>query len=227
MPWSVAAGIGSFIFGWVSSYFRSIRAPLLVSFVLYTAGTVGWATIQPGQGFHALAFAALAGLGFSGPLILITAGVQLYSPHSLIATSTSVVVSSRAVGAAIFTAIYVAAFQAQLKIHVPNDVVKVAVQAGLPAQSIGPFVAGISSNNITSIDALPGVTAAVIAAGHSAFNQAFADSLRVIFIISAAFGLLGCILCFGVSDVRLGMNYKVEAPMEELHASHHETKRRG
>ncbi len=221
MPWSVAAGLGSLVFGWASSHFRRIREPLLASFILYTAGTVGWATIQPGQGLSDLVFSGLAGFGFAGPLILITAGVQLFSPHSLIATATSVAVSSRAIGASIFTAIYVAALESQMKTQVPKEVGKVAALAGLPVESIGLFIGGISSNNVTMLGAIKGVNSVVIAAGHSAFNQAFADSVRVVFIISTAFGALACVLCFGVTENRPGMNYRVDAPVEELHKSHH------
>lgn len=222
MPWQVAAGISSFAFGWVSSHFRRIREPLFFSYVLYTAGLVGWATIQPGQGLNALIFCGLAGFGFGGPLILITAGVQLFSSHKLIATATAVSTSARAIGASVFTAIYFAAWGTQMKIKVPEDIGKVAAAAGLSPASTGEFIGAIASNNATALGAIDGVNSTVIAAGHAAYNQAFADSVRVVFIIATAFGVVACILCFGVADIRHGMNYKVDAPVEELHGKHEE-----
>ena len=96
---------------------------------------IGLATVQPGQKFTQLAFAALSGLGFGGPIILIIAAVQLATPHHLIATSTAVTTSSRAVGATIFTAIYGAALSQGLKSKIPRYVAAAVTKAGLPAIS--------------------------------------------------------------------------------------------
>jgi len=56
---------------------------MVVGFVIITCGFIGLSTIQPSNDFSAMAFVALAGLGYGSPLILAIAGVQLSVPHHL------------------------------------------------------------------------------------------------------------------------------------------------
>ena len=81
---------------------------MIVGFVIFTGGIVDLATIQTGDNINELAFAAFTGLGFGATLILVITGVQLSTPH-LIATATAATTCSRAVAAAVFTAIFSAA----------------------------------------------------------------------------------------------------------------------
>lgn len=67
---------------------------------------------------------------------------------------------------------------------------------------------------------MPGVQPAIIGAGVSALLQAFADSIRVVYIIAAPFGALAVIACFFMGDLSKVMNYRVDAPVEDLHAKH-------
>jgi hypothetical protein len=92
-PFWVACGLSTVLYGYASTKLRTIRAPLFVGFFLFTAGLIGLTTIQPGDSTRAVVFAGLAGLGFGGPLVLIIAGVQLSTPHHLIATATALTVS--------------------------------------------------------------------------------------------------------------------------------------
>lgn len=227
MPYWVAFVVSTPIYGYVSTRFRIIREPLAFGFLLYTAGVVGLATIEPGQSFNQLAFAALAGLGFGGPIVLITAGVQLDVPHNLLATATAVISSSRAVGATIFTSIYAATLNRNLKTKLPQYVAQAAAKAGLPAGSIPSFVEDLLGNNTVELSTVPGVTPMVIQQGLAALKQAYADSLRDIFIIGAPFGLVAVGLCFFLCSYKHMMSYRVEAPVEDLHAKHQDVERPG
>ena len=209
------------IYGYISTKFRMLRLPLFVGFLLFTAGIVGFATIQPDENFRPLAFAALAGVGIGAPLILIVSGTQLSTPHQLIATATAVTVSSRSVGATVFTAIYAAALNSGLTSKLPTYIAEAAATAGLPTSSIPAFVGALAGDDQAALAAVPGVTPAIIAQGVSALHHAYADSLRVIYIIAAPFGILACVLCFFLSDLKKTMTYRVDAPVEDLHAKHH------
>lgn len=94
-PFWIACMISTVFYGYASTKLRTIRSPLFVGFFLFTAGLIGLATIQPSNGTRSIVFAGLAGLGFGGPLVLIIAGVQLSTPHHLIATATALTVSLR------------------------------------------------------------------------------------------------------------------------------------
>lgn len=218
----IAGLFGTIIWGFASTRFRTIRSPLFVGYVIFTAGIVGMATIQPGDSTNLIAFAGLAGLGFGSPLILIITGVQLSTPHSLIATATAVTTSSRAVAATVFTAIYAATLTTGLDEKLPAYIARAAAQAGLPVESIPAFVGALATNDAEALGQIPGVSPSIIDSGVRALQQAFADSLRNIYIIAAAFGVVACVACLFLGDMRKTMNYHVDAPVEDLHAKHHQ-----
>lgn len=182
--------------------------------------SAGMATVQPGQSTKAIIFDGMAGLGFGAPLILIIAAVQLATPHHLIATATAVVTSSRAVAASSFTAIYGAALTTRIGDKLPSYVAAAAIKAGLPATSVPAFVGAIATKDTAAIPTIPGVTPEIIGAGVAAAQQALADSFRVIYTIAAPFGALAVIMCFLIGDFSKTMHYRVDAPMEEIHAKH-------
>lgn len=214
MPYWVAAVIAGPCWALLSSRFKTIRLPLFCGFLIYTAGTAGFATLQPGQNFSALAFAAVSGTGFGAPLILIITAVQLSVPHEFIATATALAVSSRAIFAAIFTAIYAAILQNSLSTKLPSYVGQAAAEAGISPAFIGPFVQGLATKNTTLLQGLPGVTPLVIESGMDALKQAYADSIRKIFIVAAAFSFSAMVGCFAIGDLSENMNGLIDASVE-------------
>lgn len=185
--------------------------------MIFTGGLVGMASVQPGDSITSLAMAALSGIGFSAPLVLVTAGVQLATPHQLIATATAVIISARAVAIAVFTAIFAAAFTKRIKVKLPGYVAAAALQAGLPPTSLKSFLGAFLTAHGGNPSAVPGSSGAIIAAATGAEKQAYADSVRVVYIIAAPFGLAACIACLFLGDMKETMNYRVDAPMEDLH----------
>ena len=216
-PFWIAGGISTLFWGYWTVHTQSIRVPLGCGFLIFTAGIVGFATIEPDQSTRACVFSGLAGIGFGAPLILIIAGIQLAVPHHLIATGTSLAIASRAVSSSVFTAIYSAALTERLPKNLAGYVTKAAVAAGLPKTSVAGFVGALVAKNTQALAKVPGVTPAIIDAGIAALKQAFADSIRVVFMIAAPFGALACLLCFLLADQSSAMTYRVDAPIEELH----------
>jgi len=192
---------------------------MFVGFLLLTAGIIGMATIEPGYSTNAVIFNGLAGLGFGAPLVLIVAGVQLSTPHHLIATATAVTTSARAVAATVFVSIYSAALGTRLDHLIPSLVPKAALGAGLPPASLPAFIQALTGTNPGALAKVPGATPIITAAGRLALKHAYADGIRVVYIIAAPFGALACIACFFLGDLRKVMNYRVDAPVEDLH--HH------
>jgi hypothetical protein len=191
---------------------------MLGGFIIWTAGAVGFATVQPDTGFSAMASAAVSGIGFAAPLIMIIAGVQLSVPHDLIATATSVATSSRALANAVSTSVYVAIFRARLSSAIPARIPPAVVAAGLPASSVPGFIQALTANNPSALMAVSGVTPSIIAIGAATYKQALADSIRIVFIITAVIGALGTACVLLIDDMKERMNYRTDAPVEELHA---------
>ena len=219
-PYWIAAGISTVFYGYASTKLRNIKLPLFVGFVLFTAGVVGFATIQPGDSTRAVIFAGLSGLGFGGPLILIIAGVQLSTPHHLIATATAATTCSRAVSSTAFTAIYSATLTNRLAKYIPSYVAAAALRAGLPKASLASFIQALADNNAAALHGIAGVNPTIIGAGVAALKQAYADGIRAVFFIAAPFGAVACVGCLFLGDLHNTMNYHVDAPVEDLHAKH-------
>ncbi|OAG44977.1 hypothetical protein AYO21_00939 [Fonsecaea monophora] len=214
----IPALLSTVLWGYASTHFRTIREPLLVGNVIMTAGMVGLATVQPGQSTNAIAFACVAGVGFGAPLVLTVSGAQLVVPHKVLATASAVTTTARAIGVAIFTAIFTAAFNTRLKLYLPEYIIAAAEASGLPGSSIPAFLEALTTGQTATLPTIPGATSEIIAQGFSALQQAYADSIRVVFIIAAPIGLAGSIVCLFLGDLKKTMNYRVDAPVEELHA---------
>ena len=216
----ITYGLSTVLWGYTSTKLKTIREPLFVGFLIFTGGIVGLATIQPGDSASAIVFAALVGLGLGAPLTLAVSGVQLSTPKTLIATATAVTTCARAVSSSIFTAIFSSAFSNRLTKKLPADIAAAALRAGLPASSLGAFVGALAGGDTAALSHIPGVTPKIIAAGAAALKKAYADSIRVVFIIAAPFGLLACVGCLFLGRLKSTMNYHVDAPVEDLHAKH-------
>lgn len=214
----VTALVSAPIWGFISSHFRTIRAPLIVGFIFFTGGLTGFATVQPDDSANTIAFSVLTGVGFGAVIVLAITGVHLSTPHKFIATATACSTSSRAIGGGVFGAINSAVFQARLRNQLPTDIAAAAAGAGLTTASIPGFVAALVGGEKDALAKIPGVTPAIIGAGVAALKQAYANSMRVIFIIAAPFGVVAIIACFFLGDIKGFMDYHVDAPVEDLHA---------
>lgn len=215
--------IAAIFYGYLSTKLRTIRWPLAFGFLMFAAGVGALISIRPGDSTKALVFEGLAGLGLGAPLALCVAGVQLAVPYKVLATATALIASARAVGIAVFTAIFTVAYSNSLVSSMAKWVPRAAIEAGVPTQSIPAFVQAIESSdpNVTSI---PGVTAAMVQAGLMASQNATADALQVVFAIAMPFGVIAAILCYFLGSYKDTMNYVVEAPVEELYAKNRREK---
>lgn len=202
-----------------SSLQQLVSAPGQVSVSLTIKAAL--ATLQPNDSTNAIVFNGLAGIGFGAPLILLIVGVQLSTPHHLIATATAVLISSRAVSGTVFMAIYTATVSSAASTKLPKSVATAAIAAGLSPEYATEFVGDMLTSNATALQSIPGVTPAIIKAGTAGLLQGYADSYRLVFIIAAPFGVVACLFIYFIEDVSALMTYRVDAPVEELHARHH------
>ncbi len=118
----------------------------------------------------------------------------------------------------VFTAIYAAALTERLEPNIVNYVAQAVLSAGLPSTSVHAFVEAIVSKDTAALAEIPGLTPPIMASGVAALQHAFADSVRVVFIIAAPSGMLACLLCLFIVDLGDLMDYRVEAPVEEIHS---------
>lgn len=218
-PWWIAAFASCLVWAAISIRWKRVREPLAAGFFIFTCGTIGLATIQPGQNINAMAFSAVNGVGFGAALILIVTAIQYAAPHHLIGTVTALTISTRALGASVTTAICGAAFGDSFGGKLPVYVGHAALSAGLPQSSLGAFIGALASNHFNDLLSIPGVTPEIVSAGTGALQHAYADSLRLVFIIVAPFGMFGTILCFFMPSFEATMNKHIDEPLEAIDIS--------
>jgi len=178
----------------------------------------GLATVQPEGSLNSLAFAAMAGMGFGAPLVLVVAGVHLSISHDLIATATGLACATRVLTATVSTAIFAAALTSRLNSDLPGYAAKAALGAGLPTSSLEAFLKDLLSGDIAALSSIDQVTLAIIHAAQNAISHAYADSFTIVYIIAAPFGAVACIVSLFLGNLKKVMTYRVDAPVEKLHA---------
>lgn len=207
------------LWGYASSRLRTIREPIFAGVLIFTVGTIGFATLKIQHvDRDSIIFSAVSGIGFSCILVLLVAGVQLSTPHHVIATASAVITSTRSIGAAMFTAIYTAVFSQKLSHNIPAKIVAATLPEGLPQSSLGAFIGALSNHNQTALQSIPGVTGEIIRSGNEALREAYLESIKPVVIIAIPFGAIGCVCCLFLGTMRDAMTYKVDAPVEKLHA---------
>lgn len=91
------------------------------------------------------------------------------------------------------------------------------------ASAAGIFIEFRSPNGTLDKKALAqvqGVTVEIINFRAQAPRQSLADSVRLVFIVAAPFGVLACLLCFALNGRGAEMHYKVDAPVKDLSSRH-------
>lgn len=115
--------------------------------------------------------------------------------------------SLRSTGGAIAIAIYGTIIQSHATRDIVPKVAAAAIQAGLPASQVEPFlgkaplqkswpvytnicchVVALTTGSAAGLASIPGITPAIIAAGAGAIKQVYSDAFRLVFLVSIAFG---------------------------------------
>ncbi|KAL8281240.1 hypothetical protein RQP46_006274 [Phenoliferia psychrophenolica] len=206
---------GSIFVQWFSYKYKSVKSLLVGGYFLFLVGMIGMATLKansPLMSKLAVAWAAIAGFGFSAPIALLIATAQLGVEPQYIGLVSGLLISARSVGGAIGVAIATAVWEQKLTVALPAYIAKAAVKAGLPETSLVTFVTGIATNNVTP---------AILMAGGAAALDAYAYALKYIWIVVIPFvviAMLSCLFLTGVSD---SMNYLVDRPTEAIHHADH------
>jgi hypothetical protein len=101
---------------------------------------------------------------------------------------------------AILSAVYTAILTSRLGETIPKQMPPALVSAGLPASSVADFITAFTSGDTSALEAVKGVSTAIIAAGTTAYKEASSDAYRTVFLSTIAINGIGVILTFFVPD---------------------------
>ncbi|KAK1764525.1 siderophore iron transporter [Phialemonium atrogriseum] len=119
-------------------------------------------------------------------LVVLTTAPMCLAPED-IGLATGVGGTCRAGSGAIATAIYVTILNNKLAVNIPKIVEPAVVNAGLPESSVPALISGLAAGNVTGV---AGMTSVIEEAARSAYRSAYAESFKIVYLASIAFGLL-------------------------------------
>jgi hypothetical protein len=119
----------------------------------------------------------------------------------------------RFVGGSLGQAIYTTVLVNTQKERAAKLIPAAALEAGLPAASLDSFMAAFPTNT-TALATIKGATPAVLAAAGSAFQYSYAHALRILALMSIAFGGVTLIAVICCEDIDAKFNDRIEVFLE-------------
>nr|POE51505.1 serine/threonine-protein kinase ppk16 [Quercus suber] len=177
------------------------------------AFTGALAASTPNNATFTVTMATFAALG-NGALVVPALTLALYAcPDEYIGTTSALSLTARFLGGSIGTSIYFNVFNTQITANAAS-VASAAIQAGLPAANAESFVGALLGGDTAAATAVPGVTDAVIQAATLATQWAYADALKFVWYTTIPFGVISCVCCLFLPNIRKYMTNRVAVPEE-------------
>ena len=134
-------------------------------------------------------------IGWNETVCLANATIMLHDQQE-IGVAGGVAGSIRGAVSAISLSVYTSVLTNRLTTTITNQVPAALVGAGLPPSSVEGFLGAIAVGTPEAFEAVPGITARIIAVGARAYKVANADAYRTVYLSTIAFAGLGIVLCF-------------------------------
>lgn len=109
--------------------------------------------------------------------------------------------SFRSTLSTICSTVYTVVLSNRLTENIGSMIPPAVENAGLPASSVAAFITALSSGDTTALQAVPGISPAIIAAGTNAYQLASAASYRTVFLSTIAFSGIGIIFSIFLPNI--------------------------
>jgi hypothetical protein len=156
----------------------------------------------------------VAGIGAcsSAALIVSTTMIQLGVPHEYIGIATSMAVTARSMGGVIGTAVYPSILQERLIHYLPTDVAIPLFEAKAPLADIPLIIEALLIGNEALLQNIP---LELVAVAEQGIKLAYSHALRIVYLVTIAFGVMGTIFVAFSRSVDDKMTSKVDIKLQE------------
>ena len=189
--------VGAFVGGIYAVRTKTIRPPIVFSFVLMAAFFGSMTATNLSSNIQVWGLVAIYGFGLGIAICVLVVLAQLSVRMELIATATGLLLATRAGGGTVGLAAYNALFNAAIASNLGSKVGEAAISHGLPPSSLGQLLGALTSNDQQALSHIPGITPHIIQASVLAMKEVFNIGFRHIYIMSTAmvgFALIGNVL---------------------------------
>lgn len=207
-PWAILGG--ACIVSFLMSYTRGhVRLMFLICAGIMTAFTGALALSTPNNPVYTITMATFAAFG-NGALVVPALTLAFYAaPDEFVGTVGALSLSVRFLGGSIGTSIYFNVFFNKFKAYLPALVGAAAVKNGADQQMAVALVEAYASQVPGAAAMVPGVTDAMVAATQYQSQWAYAEALKYVWYTTIPFGVISCICCAFLPNIRKFMTSKV------------------
>jgi hypothetical protein len=152
-------------------------------------------------------------VGWNETIAIMNAGICVFDQKD-IGIAAGLAGSMRSTVSAIAGAIYIAVLNTRLAQTIPAEVPPAVIKAGLPSSSVAGFIEALSSGSAAALEAVPGISDAIITAGTAAYKEANAHAYKTVYLTTLAFTSLAVILSFWAPNTTKYMSNKVAATLK-------------
>jgi hypothetical protein len=153
------------------------------------------------------------GVSVGGGMIIATAMIQMEVTHEYLGIATSLAITARNLGGSVGTVIYVSIFTGRLKYYIKSLLAIPLAMAGVPLANLEGAVLALTGAG--PLSALGGLTPAQIEIGVHGVKDAYSHALRIVYLSSIAFGVLGTVAVSFCRNVDHLMTNKVDIKLDE------------
>ncbi|KAF2468936.1 MFS general substrate transporter [Lindgomyces ingoldianus] len=162
----------------------------------------------------ALIFLATTFIGWNEALVLPICTISIRSQEE-IGTAAGIAGSSRSAISTVASTIYSVVLTARVTKTLTTQVPAKVIAAGLPASSVADYMAAIAAGGTKALlDKVHGLTPEILVTGATAYQYAYMDAYRTIFLVSLAFGGLAILVSFFIPDIDALMGSSVAATLK-------------
>lgn len=169
--------------------------------------------IAPTSHIASTCLVALMGVSIGGGMIIATAMIQMEVSHEYLGIATSLAITARNLGGSVGAVIYVSIFTDRLKHYIMPYLVLPLFSAGVDPGSIEGAVLALTGTG--PVSALAALTPAQLEIGIMGVKLTFSHSLRIVYLSSIAFGVIGTVAVCFCRNVDHLMTNKVEIQLDE------------
>lgn len=207
-PWAILGG--ACIVSFLMSYTRGhVRTMFFLMAATMTAFTGALALSNPFNPGYTITMATFAAFG-NGALVVPALTLAFYAaPDEFVGTVGALSLSVRFIGGSIGTSIFFNIFLTRFTEKLPAYVVTAAMENGATMET-GIALAQAYGSQVPGAAAMvEGASAAAVAATQIASQWAYSDALQMVWYATIPFGVVSCIACAFLPNIKRFMTSKV------------------
>lgn len=197
--------------GWVFAKIGHARLLLTGTILILVACSGAQAIVTPTSNVASTALVAIIGGAMAAATIASTTMIQLGVSHEFIGIATGLAITMRSVGGSVGTTIYSSVLTSRFRTFLVSDAAVPLAKAGVDSESISHIIEAMLAGSTSE---LAGFSSKILGIATAGIKEAFSHALRIVYLVSIAFGVLGAVCVAFSKNVDNLMTNKVDVVLE-------------